>query len=137
ANFMQDDVWEPREVWVVEGISKLPQYAYSKRVIFLDKETYRIPYTDMYDNAGELWKIWVNNFKYARKPIPEAEYGFDWKVSYNASISMVDMQLEHATHCSLPSDKFPGEQGWYINLGDLEGTTEEYFELSAIIAAGR
>ncbi len=137
ANFMQDDVWEARDVWVVEGISKLPQYAYSKRVIFLDKETYRIPYTDMYDNAGELWKIWVNNFKYAKKAIPEAEYGFDWKVAYNASISMVDLQLEHATHCSLPSSTFPGEQGWYINLGDAEGTSEEYFELSAIIAAGR
>jgi len=24
---------------VIEGISKLPQYAYGKRVIFIDKET--------------------------------------------------------------------------------------------------
>ncbi|RMD85171.1 MAG: DUF1329 domain-containing protein [Candidatus Dadabacteria bacterium] len=137
ADFMHDDWWEPRKVWIVEGVSKLPQYAYSKRVIYLDQESYRIPYTDMYDQAGELWKIWVNNFKYAKKPIPEAKYGFDWEVSYNPSITMVDMQLEHATYCSLPSDQFPGEQGWYINVGDKEGTTEEYFLLSSIIAAGR
>ena len=32
---------------------------------------------------------------------------------------------------------FSSEQGWYVNLGDQEGTTEEYFALSAIIAAGR
>ncbi len=137
ADFMHLDSWEPRKVWVVEGVSKLPQYAYSKRVIYLDQESYRIPYTDMYDSGGELWKIWVNNFKYAHKPIPDAEYGFDYDVSYNPSITMVDMQLEHATFCSLPSDQFSGEQGWYLNVGDEAGTTEDYFKLSAIIAAGR
>jgi hypothetical protein len=137
ADFMQADVWEPREVWIVEGISKLPQYAYSKRVIYLDKQSYRIPFTDIYDSAGELWKVWVNNFKYATHPIPGAKFGFDYDVSYNASITMVDMQLEHVTFCALPSNRFPGEQGWYINVGDKEGTTPDFFELSAIISAGR
>ena len=137
ANFMHADTWEPREVHVVEGVSKLPQYAYSKRVIFVDKEVYRIPYSDIYDQAGELWKIWVNNYKWAQKPIPTAKYGFDHPVSYNPSITMVDMQLEHATHCSLPSSNFETEQGWYINLGDEEGTTAGYFSLSNIIAAAR
>jgi hypothetical protein len=33
-----DDVWEKRKVYVIEGVSKLPQYAYSKRVIYIDKE---------------------------------------------------------------------------------------------------
>jgi hypothetical protein len=137
GNYMHDDTWEPREVVVVEGVSKLPQYAYSKRVIYIDKESTRIPYTDMYDQAGELWKIWVNNFKVAHKPIPTAKYGFDYDVTYNPSITMVDMQLVHATHCSLPSSRFESEQGWYVNVGDKEGTTEDYFALSAIIAAGR
>jgi len=137
ADFMQDDRWEPRNVWVVEGVSKLPQYAYGKRVIYLDKESYRIPYTDIYDQAGQLWKVWVNNFKYAQEPIPNSKYKHKWDVSFNPSITMVDMQLEHATHCSLPSDKFEGEQGWYVNLGDQEGTTADYFALSAIIAAAR
>jgi hypothetical protein len=137
ANFIHHDGWEPRDVWIVEGVSRLPQYAYGKRVIFLDKESYRIPYTDIYDQAGELWKIWVNNYKYAHRPFPEAKYGFDYDVSYNPSITMVDTQLEHATHCSLPSDKFPGEQGWYINVGNREGTTAEYFALSNIISAAR
>ena len=106
-------------------------------MIYIDKEVTRIPYTDMYDQAGELWKIWVNNYKVAQRPIPTAKYGFDYDVTYNPSITMVDMQLVHATHCSLPSSRFTSEQGWYVNLGDQEGTTEDYFALSAIIAAGR
>jgi hypothetical protein len=137
GDFMHDSAWEPRKVWVVEGKAKFPQYAYSKRVIYLDKDTYRIPFTDIYDQAGELWKVWVNNFMYAGYPIPGAKYGFPFEVSYNPSITMVDLQLEHATFCALPSARFPGEQGWYVNLGDKEGTTEAYFDLSAIIAAGR
>ncbi len=137
ADFLHASAWEPRDVYVVEGISKLPQYAYSKRVIYLDKELYRIPWTDIHDTAGELWKIWINNFMVATHPYPGAKYGFDYEVTYNPSITMVDMQLEHATFCSLPSNRFPGEQGWYVNLGDQEGTTEDYFELRAIISAGR
>ena len=36
GDFMHNDEWEPRKVWIIEGISKLPQYAYSKRVMYLD-----------------------------------------------------------------------------------------------------
>lgn len=137
GDLLHDDVWEPRDVWVIEGASKLPQYAYSKRVIYLDKEVFRVPFTDMYDAGGELWKVWVNNYKFARDPMKGAKYGMPWTFGYRPSISMVDIQLEHGTYCSLPSARFPGEQGWYVNLGDREGTTEEFFDLSAIIAAGR
>ena len=35
-----DDVWEKRHVYVIEGVSKLPQYAYGKRVILVDKEAW-------------------------------------------------------------------------------------------------
>ena len=137
ADFIHDEGWEPREAWIIEGESKLPQYAYGKRVIYLDKQIYRIPYTDIYDHAGELWKMWVNNYKFDERPFPGAEHGFDWEVAYRPSITMLDMQIEHSTNCALPSAKFPGEQGWYINLGDSEGTVEDWFTLAAIIAAGR
>ena len=137
GDFMHSDVWEPRKVWVIEGISKLPQYAYSKRVIYLDQESYLIAYSDIYDTAGELWKMWVNEFKYSKKPREDATYESQYERNFFPSITMIDMQLEHATYCSLPSSRFPGEQGWYVNVGDKEGTVEAQFELSAIIAAGR
>jgi hypothetical protein len=137
GDFLHDDVWEPRDVWIVEGVSKLPQYAYSKRVIYLDKEVFRVPFTDMYDPAGELWKVWVNNYKFSKEPMPGSKYGMPWPFGYRPSISMIDIQLEHGTNCSLPSARFPGEQGWYVYLGEEEGTDEAFFDLSAMIAAGK
>ena len=42
--------WEMRpSVWVVEGKTKVPGYAYSKRVIYVDKEANFIVYSDLYD----------------------------------------------------------------------------------------
>ncbi|HYC00583.1 MAG TPA: DUF1329 domain-containing protein [Candidatus Limnocylindrales bacterium] len=137
GDFLHDDKWEPREVWIIEGVSKLPQYAYSKRVIYLDKETQRIPFTDMYDAGGQLWKMWVNNYRFAKEPLRGARYAMDWEYGYRPSITMIDMQLEHGTFCALPSHRFPGEQGWYVNLGEKEGTNEGFFDVAAIIAAGR
>ena len=137
GDFMHADVWEPRKVWMIEGKPKLPQYAYSKRVMYLDQEGYFIAYSDMYDQAGELWKMWDNEFKVDTKPISNAKYTAPFPRRFFPSITMVDIQLEHGTYCALPSHRFPGEQGWYINMGEQEGTTEDFFALSNIIAAGR
>src|SRR5258705_5689113 len=62
-----DDVWEKRRVYVIEGVSKLQQYAYGKRVIYIDKETMTVPFTDIYDRSGELWKIWINDWTFPKK----------------------------------------------------------------------
>jgi len=138
ADFLFDDNWEVREVYVLEGRSKLPGYAYSRRVIYLDRHSYVIPYTELYDQGGQLWKAWVNQWKIGRKPFPEAKravYGYDQQ--FIPAITMFDMQLDHATRCQVPSARYPGEEGWYANFGAGEGSTEEAFNLSAIIAGGR
>ena len=132
-----DDVWEKRHVWVVEGVSKLPQYAYGKRVIFIDKEAWIIPYSDIYDRSGELWKIWVNDVSFRPKAFEGAnviDYGEDR--GFIPAIVMVDLQLEHATKASLPSPRFPGEQGWYFNQAEKAGVTEDWFNVAALVNAG-
>ena len=101
-----DDVWEKRKVYVIEGTSKLPQYAYSKRVLFIDKETWGIPYSDIYDRSGELWKIWINDVSF-RKSVPgNNAVVYEDEMPFAPAIIMVDMQLEHATKASLPSPRF-------------------------------
>jgi len=132
-----DDVWEKRKVYVIEGVSKLPQYAYSKRVIFIDKETWLIPFSDIYDRSGELWKVWINNWGFRRKAFEGAgviEYPDE--MAFGAAIVMVDIQLEHATRAALPSHRFPGEQGWYFNQGEKSGVTPDWFTVAALVAAG-
>jgi hypothetical protein len=62
GDFAFCDDWEPRETFIVEGVSTLPQYAFSKRVLFIDKETYTVMYSDLYDRGGRLWKVVINQW---------------------------------------------------------------------------
>jgi hypothetical protein len=131
-----DEVWEKRRVYVIEAVTKLPQYAYSKRVLFIDKETWGIPYTDIYDRSGELWKIWINNISF-RKTVPgNPSIEYEDERPFAPAIVMVDMQLEHATKASLPSLRFPGEPGWYYHQGEKAGVTDDWFTVAALVAAG-
>jgi hypothetical protein len=137
VNWAFDDVWEKRPVYVIEGTSRLPQYAYGKRVLFIDKEAWVIPFSDIYDRSGELWKVWINDFSFRRKAFPGATaLEYPDEMGFIPAIVMVDTQLEHATKAALPSDRFPGEQGWYFNQGEKEGTVPEWFTVAAMVAAG-
>jgi len=132
-----DEKWEKRRVYVIEGISKLPQYAYGKRVIFVDKEAWVIPFSDIYDRSGELWKIWINDMTFRKRAFEGAtSIEYPDEMGFIPAIVMVDMQLEHATKASLPSPRFPGEQGWYFNQGEKAGVTEDWFNVSALVNAG-
>jgi len=132
-----DEGWEKRRVHVVEGVSKLPQYAYGKRVIYIDKEAWVIPYSDIYDRSGELWKIWINDLSFRKKAFDGANViEYPDEMGFIPAIVMVDMQLEHATKASLPSSRFPGEQGWYFNQGEASGITEDWFTVAALVNAG-
>lgn len=138
ADFLFDDTWEMRDVYVLEGTSRLPDYAYSKRVLYLDRHSFVIPYTDMYDQKGQLWKAWVNQWKLGRKPFPGAVKAvYDYDQQFIPALSIFDMQLAHATRCLLPSPSVTGEEGWYFNFGAEEGTVEEAFSISSIISSGR
>jgi hypothetical protein len=137
VDWAYDDVWEKRKVYVIEGVSKLPQYAYSKRVLFIDKETWGIPFSDIYDRSGELWKIWINDVSF-RKSVPGSNaITYEDEMPFAPAIVMVDLQLEHATKASLPSPRFPGEQGWYYHQGEKAGVTDDWFTVAALVAAGR
>jgi len=138
ANFLFDDTWEMRDVYIVEGTSRIPDYAYSKRVLYIDRHSFVIPYTEMYDQKGVLWKAWVNQFNIGRKVFPGAVTAvYDYEQQFIPALSIFDMQLEHATRCLLPSPSVEGEEGWYFNFGPAEGTVEEAFTVSSIIASGR
>jgi hypothetical protein len=131
-----DDTWEKRRVYVIEGVSKLPQYAYGKRVIFIDKESWLVPLSDIYDRSGELWKIWINDWSFRRQAEGADAIVYPDEMAFQPAIVMVDMQLEHATKAALPSLRFPGEQGWYFNQGEKAGVTPDWFTVAALVSAG-
>jgi hypothetical protein len=135
GDFTFCDNWEKRQVWVVEGTPKQAQYAYGKRLIFIDKETYYIPFTDISDRGMQLWKVWINHYGFRKQALPGRDIEYDSVRPFNHSITMVDMQLNHATRAALPSPKYPGEPGWYFNRGEETGLTEEFFTIAHLIEA--
>ena len=136
GDFIFCDNWEKRKAYVVEGIPKLPQYAYGKRLIFVDKESYLVSYSDIFDRSGQLWKVWVNQWSFKKRAT--GSYGIEYadEMPFQPSITMVDMQLNHATKAALPSAKYPGEQGWYYNQGEKAGLNEEFFTIAHLIESG-
>jgi uncharacterized protein DUF1329 len=136
GDFIFCDNWEKRKAYVIEGVPKLPQYAYGKRLLFIDKETYLIAFSDIFDRSAQLWKVWVNQYAFRKRAT--ATYGDEYpdEMPFGPSITMVDVQLNHATKAALPSAKYPGEQGWYFNQGDKSGITEDFFTVSHLIESG-
>ena len=49
---------ELRPVWILDIDDKTNKYQYSKRRIYIDKEHYILQYTEMYDQRGNLLRIW-------------------------------------------------------------------------------
>jgi len=64
---MPNNVMRERiETYVVEVISKDPNYIYSKRIWYIDPETYLLVWTELFDDLGRPWKCFEslrNNFK--------------------------------------------------------------------------
>jgi hypothetical protein len=133
GDFVYCDNWEKRKAWVLEGTPKNAQYAYGKRLIFIDKETYFIAFTDISDRAMELWKVWINQYGFRNRALPGVEKEYPSEMPFLHSITMVDMQLNHATRAALPSPKYPGEAGWYFNRGEETGLSEEFFTIAHLI----
>jgi hypothetical protein len=133
ADFAFDDVWEPRQVYVIEGTSKLPQYAYAKRVLYVDKETWVVPLSDIYARDGQLWKVWLNLFSYRRQPFAGAKTSlYPSDMGFSPAVVMVDIAADHVTRVALPS-RTSGSEGWFFNMGDRLGLTENWFKISHLI----
>ncbi|MFN2425351.1 MAG: DUF1329 domain-containing protein [Candidatus Binatia bacterium] len=138
VDFFPDDVWEPREVYVLLAVSRLGGYNFGQRVLYLDRESLFIPYTEIYDLKGSLWKGLVQTWKFGREPIPNSKRArYDYDQFFIPALSMFDIQNNHVTRCQFPSPDEKGEEGWYFNVGTAEGTTEEVFSVSKFIEGGR
>jgi hypothetical protein len=132
-----DDVWEPRPVWIIEAKSKAPQYAYGKRILFVDKEAFVIAYSDIYDRSGQLWKIWVNMNAVKSEAIPGAKLSvYEDDRVFTHAVVMLDTQLAHATKAALPSTKSQGEECIFLNMGEKSGTAEDFFTVAHLISTG-
>ena len=132
--------WEERpSVYVIEGRPKVPNYAYSKRLIYVDKESYFVIYSDLYDQGGELWKVVMQSIRTSKRPNPNVDYEYDEPRMFIYAFSVIDMQLMHGTRAAIPGLAFDDEAAWYIDVGfDQDQSAEEHwFTIAGLISAGR
>jgi hypothetical protein len=129
--------WEMRpEVLIVEGTPKAAAYAFSKRVIFIDHESFFIIYSDLYDRGGELWKVVMQNIRTDKRPNPKVNFEYDAPRMFIYGFTVVDMQLQHGTRVAIPGMAFQEEPGWYIDVGEKYGGEESWFTIAALIRGG-
>ena len=86
--------WEVRDAWVIEIKSNDSNYPQSLKRIYLDKETYCILATDMYDRAGKPWKFAQSYYK--RITLPGGD-----EMSQLWMVFLVDTQVGFASIASL------------------------------------
>ena len=88
--------WEMRDVYVIE-MSRLPAYAsgycYSRRVIYVDKETLYPLTIDLYDSAGGLYKLWLG----LQTPIRVPDTGAALGVNGATELLIVNFKDKHLT----------------------------------------
>jgi len=95
--FLNYGSWQRRPVYPLEVISLDSAYCYSKRVILLCAETGLIVQTDMYDQAGRLWRSWVRDYNLSQKGEGVME----------DLIDIVDHLNNHRTLCDLKGHMNP------------------------------
>ncbi len=132
--------WEMRpKMWIVEGRARLHGYAYSKRMIYVDDEASMIPYSDLYDNNDELWKVVVINIRSSTQPNPKVDFKYAEEHMFVYGFTVLDLQLGHGTRAAIPGMAFPEEPGWYIDRGlqAPEAAAIDWYSIPSLIAAGR
>lgn len=140
--------WEKRPVWVVEGVpTAYSQYAYSKRIMYLDKDFHGMNFSEVFDQGGELWKMWFNMFEYSAKPyegyptkpLSGGKYNYTDEWAFTPHGMMVDVQTVHSTKWDAPSGYVkPIEwvNEWYFNEA-VPINTEQAFSVNFLIQSAR
>jgi len=131
ADFVFDDVWEPRAAYVVEGRPDAPQYAYARRVLYIDRETWEVLFADIHDRSGSLWKVWINMF--AERPSRPDSAAYGGGLSNPAAV-MIDAQAMHATRVSTGGPRGTDATTWSFNEGAMDAGT---FTVERMISEGR
>lgn len=86
--------WQLRKVYVLESDPIDDNHPISKRVHFVDAQTFTLPRTLIYDRKGDLWKSWLIGQAH---PDHHLEKNKGTGVAIDDAFSMLDVQAGHCT----------------------------------------
>jgi len=116
-----DITWQLRKVYEVEAAPVDESHPLSKRVHFIDAQTFTIPRTVSYDRKGDLWKTFTIGQAHPDHHLPINKGS---GVSIDDSFSMIDVQASHCT------------TGQFKGLIDPELTPASMFNVQHMRATG-
>ncbi|MGH7820386.1 MAG: outer membrane lipoprotein-sorting protein, partial [Candidatus Binatia bacterium] len=134
--------WELRPIVIVEGTpTGYNQYAYSKRIAYIDKEWLSCSFSEAYDHGGQIWKAWYMALDVGKRPGGEGMVGGPaWEEERIVAThgGMVDFQLNHVSKWDAPDAYlWPdfGVKHWYVDE-PREWNTPENFSVNYLISSG-
>jgi len=128
--------WEKRKVWLIDGRpSKLPVYAFGKRHLWIDQEIYNVTTSEMFDKAGELWKVWQNVFWCTESVRPERTYPD--KRLFTPAVAVIDFQLSHASRILPPGPVNPLLNDWQFEKGEESLNEPDFYTIASVIAEAK
>lgn len=86
--------FERCNTYVVEVKHKDPHYIYSKRVLYIDPETYMIQWQEMYDELGRFWKCFI-------QPTAQVKMANGEMKNFMAALNFNDFQRTHAGYTAI------------------------------------
>lgn len=117
-----DVTWQLRKVYVVESDPVDPNHPISKRVHYMDAQTFTIPITNIYDRKGEPWKVSIIGQAH---PDHHLASNKGTGVSIDDSSSLIDSQAQHCT------------TGQFRGLVDPSKSPASKFTVQNLRASGR
>ena len=112
-----------RPVWVVEATAKDAQYAYSRQVLWIDRELYVAYYKEAYDRAGQLWRMLLNSVSLAQTP------------EGDLSLAQPDFTLSVDEQQNSATVELPFKQGQPLAFG--VGLSGDLFTQSELLKRGK
>jgi hypothetical protein len=133
--------WELRPMVVVEGTpTGYSQYAYSKKIVYIDKEWLSCQFSESYDHGGQIWKAWFMSMDVGKtvgddQVVDRPHWDEERIVATHGG--MVDFQLNHVTKWDAPDAYMAPDFGikhWYVDE-PREWNTPETFTINYLITS--
>jgi len=84
--------WQRRWLYMLDIASKDSSYLYSKRTLAIEPETCVVLQTDMYDQAGRLWRSWVRDYNLSQDGVGVMEELIDIVDTINKHRTILDFK---------------------------------------------
>ena len=86
--------WQFRRAYIVEAVPKWNEHPLSKRLYYVDAETYAPAYGRLYDNRKKLWKFAIAAYSHPDHHLPQNAGSYAPVLD---AVTMIDLQARHCT----------------------------------------